>query len=59
MDGTRGHYAGRNKSIRERQLSYDLPDMRKLIGNVGGLGGREGKKRNKMGSGGRQTIRDS
>ena len=24
MDGTRGYYAERNKSIRERQLSYDL-----------------------------------
>ena len=26
----------------ERQLSYDLPDMRKLRGNVRGLGGRKG-----------------
>ena len=29
MDGTRGYYAERNKSVREGQLSYDLPDMRK------------------------------
>ena len=43
MDGTRGHYAEQNKSIRERQLSYDLPDMKNLRGRVGGLGGREGK----------------
>ena len=43
MDGTRGYYAERNKSIREKQLSFELPDMRKLRGNVGGLGGREGK----------------
>ena len=42
VDGTRGYYAERNKSIRERQLSYDLPDMRKLKGNVGELGGRKG-----------------
>ena len=35
-----GYYAKQNKSIRERQLSYDLPDMRKLRGNVEGLGGR-------------------
>ena len=36
------HCAEQNKSIRERQVSYDLPDMRKLRGKVGGLGGREG-----------------
>ena len=42
MDGTRGYYAERNKSIRERQLSYDLPDMRKWRCNMGGLGGRKG-----------------
>ena len=29
------------KSIRERQLSYDLPDMRKWRCNVGGLRGRK------------------
>ena len=27
MDGTRGYYGKWNKSIRERQLSYDLTDM--------------------------------
>ena len=41
MDGTRGYYAERTKSIGERQLSYDLPDMRKLRSNMGGLGGRK------------------
>ena len=44
MDETTGYYAERNKLIRERQLSYDLPDMRKLRGKVGGL---EGRKINK------------
>ena len=43
MDGTRGYYAAQNKSIRERQLSHELPDMRKLRGNGGELRGREGK----------------
>ena len=27
MDGTRGYYAKQNKSIRERQLSYDVTHM--------------------------------
>ena len=27
MDRTRGYYAKRNKSIRERQLSYDFTHM--------------------------------
>ena len=43
MDGTREYYAEQNKSIRERQLSYDLPDMKNLRSNMGDLGGREGK----------------
>ena len=43
MDGTRGYYAERNKSIKERQVSYDLSDMRNLRGKVGGLGVKEGK----------------
>ena len=43
MDGTRGYYAERSKSIRERQLSYHLPDMRNLRGKVGGLGVGKGK----------------
>ena len=30
MDITRGYYAKQNKSIRERQLSYDLTDMQNL-----------------------------
>ena len=41
MDGTRGYYAERNKSMGERQLSYDLPDMRKWRCNVGEFGGRK------------------
>ena len=45
MDGTRGYYAKQNKSIRERQLSYDLSDMRNLRGRAGVLGvGREKMK---------------
>ena len=53
MAGTRGYYAEQNKSIRERQLSYDLFDMR----NSGGravvlLGvGREKMKPNGTGMG--------
>lgn len=43
MDGNRGYYAERNKSIRERRLSYDLTDMRSLRGRLGGHGQREGK----------------
>ena len=39
VDRTREYYAERNKSIRERQLSYDLSDMRNLRGRVGGCGG--------------------
>ena len=42
MDRTRGYYAKQNKSIRERQLSYDFSDMRNLRGG-GVVGGREGK----------------
>ena len=45
VDGTRGYYAERNKSIRERQLSYDLSDMRILRGRVGVMGRREGEKK--------------
>ena len=40
MDGTRGYYAKRNKSVRERQLSYDLSDMKNWRGRVGIVGGR-------------------
>ena len=46
MGGTRGYYAKQNKSIIERQLSYDLPDRRKWRCNVGGLAGR--KRINRM-----------
>ena len=44
MDGTRGYYAKLNKSIRERQLSYDLSDMRNLRGSVGVIGDYRRKK---------------
>ena len=53
VDGTRGYYAKRNKSIRERQLSYDLPDMRKLRGRIGDLG--LGKEKMKQGGIRRET----
>ena len=43
VDRTRGYYAERNKSIREGQLSYYLPNMKNLRGNMGSLGGREEK----------------
>ena len=59
VDGTRGYYVTRNMSIRERQLSYDLSDMRNLRGRVGGLGGRGGKNETRWDQAGRQTIRDS
>ena len=50
MDGTRGYYAERNKSIMERQLSYDLPDMKNLRGRVGGVGvGKEKMKQDGIG----------
>ena len=39
VDGTRGYYAEQNKSIRERQFSYGLPDMRILRIMAGGRGG--------------------
>ena len=43
MDGTRGHYAERNKSIRGRQLSYDLADMWNLRKKAEDHEGREEK----------------
>ena len=43
MDGTRGYDAKRNKSIRERQVSYDLTDMRNLRNRTEDHRGREGK----------------
>ena len=50
MDGTRWYYAEQNKSIRERQLSYDLPDMRKWRCNGGGWGvGKELMKQDGIG----------
>ena len=39
MDGTRGYYAKQNKSVRKRQLSYDLSDMKNFIDTAGGRGG--------------------
>ena len=57
MDGTRRYYAKRNKSIRERQLSYDLTDMWNLRNKAEDHRGREEKiRRNQRG---RQIIRDS
>ena len=35
MDGTTRYYAKQNKSIRERQLSYDLTDMWNLRNKAG------------------------
>ena len=67
MDGTRGYCAERNKSITERQL-YNLSDRRNLRGRRVAVGVRKEKmkqdgirrlKKKKMGSGERQTIRDS
>ena len=43
MDGTRRYYAEQNKSIRERQLSYDLTDMWNLRNKTEDHRGREGK----------------
>ena len=39
IDGTRGYYAEQNESIRERQLPYDLSDMKNLRGRAGGCWG--------------------
>ena len=39
----RGYYAKRNKSIGERQLSYDLTDMWNLRNKAEDHRGREGK----------------
>ena len=43
MDGIRGYYAKRNKSIRERQLSYALTDMWNLRNKAEDHRGREDK----------------
>ena len=43
MDGTRGYYAKQNKSIRERQLSYALTDIRNLRNKTEDHRGKEGK----------------
>ena len=40
MDGSRGYYAKRNKSIRERQLSYDFTHMWNLRNKTGSQGKR-------------------
>ena len=42
--GIREHYAKQNKSIRERQLSYDLTDTRNLRSKTEDHRGGEGKK---------------
>ena len=60
MDGTRGYYAKQNKLIRERQLSYDLPDMRNLRGRTRDPGEKGGEKNEtRWDWGGRQIIGDS
>ena len=43
MDGTKGYYAKQNKSIRERQLSYNLTDMCNLRNKTEDHRGRKGK----------------
>ena len=43
MDGTRGYYAKQNKSIRERQLSYDLTHLWNLINKTEDHRGKEEK----------------
>ena len=43
MNGIRRDYAEQNKSIRERQLSYYLTDMRNLKNKTEDHRGREGK----------------
>ena len=43
MDGTRGYYAKRNKSIRERQLSYGFTHMWKIRNRAVEHRRREGK----------------
>ena len=39
VDGTTGYYAEQNKSVRKRQLSHDLTDMKNLRGSSGDCGG--------------------
>ena len=58
VDETRGYYAKRNKSTRERQLSYDLADMWNLINKAEDHRGREGKLNGKS-SESEKTTRDS
>ena len=43
MDGTRGYYAKRNKSLRERQILYDLTHKWNLRDKTDEHRGREGK----------------
>ena len=43
MDGTRGYYAKQNKSVRERQISYDFTRMRTLRYKTDEHKGREAK----------------
>ena len=43
MNGTRGYYAERNKSIRERQIPYDFTPMWNLRNKTDEHGEREGK----------------
>ena len=43
VDGSRGYYAKQSKSIRERQLSYDLTGIRNLRNKAEDHRGREEK----------------
>ena len=45
MDGARMYYAKQNKSIRERQISYDLTHMWNLRNKTDEHRGKEGKIR--------------
>ena len=45
VDGTGGYYAKQNKSVRERQISYDFIHMWNLRNSTDEHKGREGKIR--------------
>ena len=58
MDGTGRYFAEKNKSIRERQLSYGLSHMKNIRNIVEDLRRREGKL-NRKSSVRRKTMRAS
>ena len=59
VDRTGGYYAEQSKSIRERQLSYDLTPMWNLRNKTEDHRGREEKNKTRQNQRRRQTIRDS